>query len=63
MGVTKPMLVVGGVGDCTTVAEVQGYVAAASSVGIGASIYSFETVERSAGATAMWKALQTAIRH
>jgi hypothetical protein len=63
MGVTKPMLVVGGVGDCTTVAEVQGYVAAASSVGIGASIYSFETVEHSAGATAMWKALQGAIRH
>ena len=63
MGVTKPMLVVGGVGDCNTVAEVQGYAAAASSVGIGASIYSFETVERSAGATAMWKALQTAIRH
>jgi hypothetical protein len=57
------MLVVGGVGDCNTVAEVQNYVAAASSVGIGASIYSFETVEASSGATAMWKALQTAIRH
>jgi hypothetical protein len=63
MGVTKPMLVVGGVGDCNTVAEVQGYAAAASSVGIGASIYSFETVQGSAGATAMWKSLQTAIRH
>jgi uncharacterized lipoprotein YddW (UPF0748 family) len=63
MGVTKPMLVVGGVGDCNTVAEVQNYVAAASSVGIGASIYSFETVEANSGATAMWKALQTAIRH
>jgi len=32
-------------------------------VGIGASIYSFETVERNAGATAMWKALQNAVRH
>jgi hypothetical protein len=63
MGVTKPLLVVGGVGNCDTVAEVQGYVAAANSVGIGASIYSFETVENNAGATAMWRALQTAVRH
>ena len=63
MGVNKPLVIVGGVGDCDTVAEVQSYVAAARAVSIGASIYSFETVERSAGATAMWKALQTAVRH
>ncbi len=63
MGTSKPMLIVGGVGDCDTVAEVQGYVAAANVVGIGAGVYSFETVERNAGATAMWKALQTAVRH
>jgi hypothetical protein len=63
MGVTKPMLVVGGVGDCVTTGEVQGYVTAAKATGIGASIYSFETLQHNAGASAMWKALQTAIRH
>jgi hypothetical protein len=63
MGATKPMLIVGGVGDCDTLAEVQAYAAAAKSVGtIGASIYSFETVENNPSAYAMWKALQSARR-
>jgi len=62
MGVTKPMLVVGGVGDCDTLAEVQGYVAAQKALGIGASIYSFRTVEDNASADGFWKSLQTARR-
>jgi hypothetical protein len=62
MGTSKPMLVIGGVGDCLTTSEVQGYVAAASAEGLGASIYSFETVQRSAHASAFWKALQAARR-
>jgi hypothetical protein len=62
MGTTRPMLVVGGVGDCDTLAEVQGYVAAQKAVGIGASIYSFQTVEDNANAEGFWKALQTARR-
>ena len=63
MGVTKPMLVVGGVGDCVTTSEVQGYVTAAKATGLGAGIYSFETLQHNAGASAMWRALQSAIRH
>jgi hypothetical protein len=62
MGVPKPMLVVGGVGDCDTLKEVQGYVAAQNALGIGASIYSFQTVEDNAEAAGFWRALQTARR-
>ena len=62
MGATRPMLVVGGVGDCDTLAEVQGYVGAQKALGIGASIYSFRTVEDNANADGFWKSLQTARR-
>jgi hypothetical protein len=61
MGTTKPMVIVGGVGDCDTLAEVQQYVAAAKSLGtLGASVYSFETVEHNPAGAGMWAALQAA---
>jgi hypothetical protein len=61
MGVTKPMVIVGGVGDCDTLAEVQQYVAAAKALGtLGASVYSFETVEHNPAGAGMWAALQAA---
>jgi hypothetical protein len=63
MGTQKPMLMAGGVGDCDTLGEVQGYVSAAKSLGsLGAGIYSFETVEHNPSGSAMWKALQAARR-
>ena len=63
MGTTKPILLVGGVGDCDTLAEVQGYVTTAKSLGtLGAGIYSFETVEHNPSWSGMWKALQAARR-
>lgn len=59
MGVTRPMVVVGGIGDCTTPTEVQAYVEASDATGmLGVSIYSFETVEHNPGVTAFWKSLQ-----
>ncbi|MGH2718396.1 MAG: hypothetical protein ACRDJU_07445 [Actinomycetota bacterium] len=61
MGRTKPMVIVGGVGDCDTLSEVQEYVAAAKSLGtLGASIYSYETVEKNPAGSKMWAALQSA---
>ncbi|HEU5002599.1 MAG TPA: hypothetical protein VFW71_07470 [Actinomycetota bacterium] len=59
MGATKAMVIVGGIGDCDTLAEVQAYAQAAKSIGLlGASIYSFQTVQRNAQAGPMWEALQ-----
>ena len=58
MGVNRPLVDVGGIGDCTTVAEVQAYVEATKATGmLGASIYSYETVEHNAHAADLWKAL------
>lgn len=61
MGKAKPMVILGGIGDCNTLNEVQEYVTAGKSLGtLGAGIYSFETVERNPAGAKMWAALQAA---
>lgn len=60
MGTAKPMAVIGGIGDCDTLAEIQGYVQAVKATGmIGASIYTFETVESNPAGSQFWPILDT----
>ncbi len=61
MGRTKPMVIVGGIGNCDTLSEVQAYVNAGKALGtLGAGIYSYETVEKNGAGTKMWAVLQSA---
>lgn len=47
MGVDKPIHPVGGIADCVTEAETEGYVRAVRDVGIGGSYYDFATIQGS----------------
>jgi hypothetical protein len=58
MGSPKPMHVIGGIADCTTLAEVAGYVTAAGETSsIGGSTYDFATIQANPAAEGIWAEL------
>jgi hypothetical protein len=55
MGTSKPMHVIGGIADCATQAEIDGYVNATKAAGsVGGSLYDFGTTESSPGRDSLW---------
>lgn len=58
MGAKKPLHLIGGVADCISPIETEGYAAASKQLGsVGVSLYDYSTQTRHAEAEALWAAL------